>query len=79
MTTSWAYLTKGRLVAAFRVNAGGAMLALLAVVCGPWMVASGLRGRWLVAPPHEWGTLAVGLLILVVTVVQWTIRLSLGW
>jgi len=79
MTTSWAHLTKGRLAAAFQANAGGALLALLALVGGPWMLASGLRGRWLVAPPHEWGTLAVGLVVLAVTIAQWTLRLSLGW
>jgi hypothetical protein len=78
MTTSWAHMTRGHLVAAFRANAGGALLALLAVVCGPWLITSGVRGRWLVAPPHEIGTLAVGLLIVAVTVIDWTIRLSLG-
>jgi hypothetical protein len=78
MTTSWAHLTKGHVLSAFRANAGGALLALLAVVCGPWLVISGIRGKWLVAPPHELATLAVGLLIVVVTVVDWTIRLSFG-
>jgi hypothetical protein len=78
MTTSWAHLTKGHMIAAFRANAGGALLALLAAVCGPWLVASGVRGRWLIAPPHELGTLAVGLAIVAVTVIDWTIRLSLG-
>jgi hypothetical protein len=76
MTTSWAHLTNGHVAAAFRANAGGALLALLAAVCGPWLVVSGVQGKWLVAPPHELMTLAVGLVIVVVTVVDWTIRLS---
>lgn len=79
MTTSWAYLTKGHVVAAFQANAGGALLALLAALCGPWLAASGVRGRWFVAPPHEWTTLAVGLSVVAVTILQWTFRLSLGW
>jgi hypothetical protein len=79
MTTSWAYLTRGRAEAAVRANAGGTLLAMTAAVCGPWLVLSGLLGRWVVGPPHEWVTLGLGLTILAVTVVDWTIKLSLGW
>ena len=79
MTTSWAHLLRGHVVAALRANAGGALLALTALACGPWLLASGLRGRWLIGPPREGLTLAIGLLIVVVTIAQWTLRLSLGW
>jgi len=79
MTTSWARLLRGQIVAAFAANAGGALLALTALVCGPWLLASGLRGRWLIGPPREGLTLAVGLVIVVVTIAQWTVRISLGW
>ena len=79
MTTSWAHMVRGRVLAAMQVNAGGTLLALAAAICGPWLVLSGVRGRWLVGRPAEGLVLATGLTIIVVTLVQWTVRLSLGW
>jgi hypothetical protein len=79
MTTAWAHLLRGQPIAAARANAGGALLGLLAAVCGPWLFGSGLTGRWLIGPPREGLTLAAGLAIVVVTLAQWTLRLSLGW
>jgi hypothetical protein len=79
MTTSWAHVVRGRLVSALAANAGGTLLALVAMICGPWLIVSGLRGRWLAGPPREGWTLTVGLAIVVVTLTQWTLRLSLGW
>lgn len=79
MTTSWAHLLRGHVQDAFRANAGGALLALAAVACGPWLLASGLAGRWQIGPPREGLILAIGLVIVVVTIIQWTLRLSLGW
>jgi Protein of unknown function (DUF2752) len=79
MTTSWAHLLRGHVASAFRANAGGALLALAALVCGPWLVVSGVRGRWLIGPPRESVTLAVGLVIVAVTVIDWTMRISFGW
>jgi hypothetical protein len=79
MTTSWAHLTRLNLVAAVRANAGGTLLALAACLCGPWFVASGALGRWLGGVPQENWTLAAGLTIVAVTIIDWTLRLSLGW
>jgi hypothetical protein len=79
MTTAWSHLLRGQVLAAMQANAGGALLALAAVACGPWLVGSGLLGRWLVGPPREWLTLAVGLTIVIATLTQWTLRISLGW
>ena len=79
MTTSWAHMVRGHVLAAMRANAGGALLAVAAAACGPWLVASGVRGRWLIMRPVEGIVVAVGLTIIVVTLVQWTLRLSLGW
>jgi hypothetical protein len=79
MTTSWAHMVRGHVLAALRANAGGAMLAIVAATCGPWLVGSGVRGRWLIGRPAEEIVLGMGLTIIVVTLVQWTLRLSLGW
>src|SRR5262245_3794824 len=53
MTTSWAYLTRGRVWSSLSVNAGGTLLGIAAAVCGPWLLLSGVRGRWFGNPPHE--------------------------
>ena len=79
MTTSWAHLVRGHLASAFRANAGGAMLALASLACGPWLVVSGVKGSWLLGPPREMAILAAGLAIVAVTLIDWTLRLSFGW
>jgi len=79
MTTSWAHLTRGNLPAAVRCNSGGVLLGLASIVSGPWLLLSGLRGRWLYGPPHEWITLGIGIGIIAVTLIDWTLRLTFGW
>jgi hypothetical protein len=76
MTTSWAHLTRGHLGAALSANTGGTLLGLASLVCGPWLLASGLWGRWLGRPPHEWVTLGVALAIIAVTLIDWAVRLT---
>jgi hypothetical protein len=75
MTTSWAHLTRGDVIAAFQANAGGALLAIFSLVCGPWLIVSGGLGRWFVTEPRELTILWVGVLIIAVTLVDWTLRL----
>jgi hypothetical protein len=79
MTTAWAHLVRGELAAAFRASAGGALLAMAAVVSGPWLVASGVRGRWVVGPPPEAVTLGLGFAVALVMMIEWAVRLALGW
>jgi hypothetical protein len=79
MTTSWSHMMRGQVVSAVRVNSGGALLAVVAAVCGPWMLASGVCGRWLWGPPREGPTLAVGLAIIATTLIDWSVRLTWGW
>jgi hypothetical protein len=78
MTTSWAHLTRGDLPSALRANVGGTLLGVVAIFAGPWLFASGLAGRWLGGPPSEGLTLAVGVAIVVVTLIDWSIRLNAG-
>lgn len=75
MTTSWAYLARGNLRAAWAVNAGGTVLGLLAVFAAPWALLSALRGRWLVPPPSGRTTVMWLAAIWLLIIVDWIIRL----
>jgi hypothetical protein len=79
MTTSWAYLVRGQMWHSFRANVGGSLLGMAALVLAPWALVSGLRGRWLCGGLDErW---LVGLLwaIMVITLLDWGVRLLGGW
>jgi hypothetical protein len=79
MTTAWAHVVRGQLPAALRANAGGALLAGLALAGAPWLLASGAAGRWIVGRPDEWWLFGTALAIVTITLVQWAVRVSLGW
>ena len=71
MTTSWARLLDGHLVAALQANAGGVLLCLTAIAAVPWMLASAVIGRWWYLRPTASLVLpAIALLVLVVSL-QW--------
>jgi hypothetical protein len=74
MTTAWSWLLRGRIGRAMAVNAGGAMLAGLSVVAAAWLLASGVRGRWLVGRPGEWIIAGIAGAIGLVTAGQWIWR-----
>ena len=78
MTTSWAHMVRGQVFSSVKANSGGALLAIVAIFTGPWMLLCGLRGRWLFRPPNEWAVLGVGMSVVFITVVDWIIRLNLG-
>lgn len=74
MTTSWAYLLQGQVVAALRANMGGALLASLACLGAPWALLQAVRGKRI--GPIWQSRLAVwsllGLILFVMC--EWTIR-----
>jgi hypothetical protein len=76
MTTSWANLMRGRLVASLQANCGGTLLGLTSLLVGPWAIVSGVRGRWIGGTPDERVVAAVAVAIISVTLVDWAIRLS---
>jgi hypothetical protein len=78
MTTAWAHVVRGKLVRAWQANVGGTLLAVAALVVGPWAVASGLRGRWLWIVPHEAATFILSLVIIVVMLIDWASRYFLA-
>jgi hypothetical protein len=69
-------MVRGQALSSVKANSGGALLAIVAILTGPWMVLCGLRGRWLLRPPNEWAVLGVGLSVVFITVVDWMIRLN---
>jgi hypothetical protein len=76
MTTAWAHLVRGQLIAALRTNAGGTLLGMLAVVSVPWLALSAVCGRWLLWAPSSIAVAWVGSGILLVTLIDWGIRLA---
>ena len=78
MTTSWAHLVRGRMTAAFRDNAGGALLGLASVMLAPWLLISGWRGRWLVRPIDARLGFAAVWLWVAVTLIDWSVRFFLA-
>ena len=74
MTTSWSYLTRGNLIGSLSVNAGGTLLGLVAVITGPWLVLSGLKGRWIGRPPKDWVVIGASVVLTLVIAVDWIVR-----
>jgi hypothetical protein len=75
MTTSWAWVMRGRIDRALQANVGGVLLALLAAVAAPWVLLSGATGRWCGVSPNDWVLLGVCVAAMVVTLVDWVSRL----
>jgi len=78
MTTSWAHLVRGELTAALVANAGGTLLAVLAMIAGLWSVVTAVRGRYLVGLPGRGAVVTVFVVVVAVTVVQWVWRLAMA-
>ena len=74
MTTSWAHLVRGHLVNSLKSNAGGTLVGVIAMLLAPWAVLSGLRGRWFWRSFDDWTALIVTLAVIVVALVDWTVR-----
>lgn len=75
MTTSWAHTTRGDLVAAAQSNAGGMLLALIAMAFFPSSCYFFFRGK---ASTDGWFSLVLAICLvaaLSVSLVQWVIRL----
>lgn len=76
MTTSWAYLIRGNLLGSLRANTGGCLLGIVALAAVPWCFGASATGRWWWIGPDERLGLAVAVLILLVTLVDWVLRLA---
>lgn len=78
MTTAWAHLVRGECVEACRANVGGTLLGLLAMVAGPWLLASAIRGRWLGVWPSRRAAAWILTTVFFVTLIDWIVRLLTG-
>jgi hypothetical protein len=78
MTTSWAYLVRGNVVGAFRANAGGVLLGILALAAAPWLLGSAWRGSWIGVSPNGSAAACIATTILAVTLIEWIVRLWSG-
>lgn len=75
MTTSWSHLTRGQWVESMRCNIGGFMFGLQAMFCGPWMIASGVFGRWIWVRAGLTTTVALAAVTFFALLAQWLARL----
>jgi hypothetical protein len=74
MTTSWAYLVRGQLIKSLKSNTGGTLVGVIAMLLAPWALLSGLRGRWFWKSFNDWAALIVTLAVILVTLVDWSVR-----
>ena len=78
MTTAWAFLVRGELIAAGRANLGGTLLGVLVLVAAPWLLVSVAAGRWLVWTPNDVAIAWTGATIVLITLIVWGFRLATG-
>jgi hypothetical protein len=74
MTTSWAHLVRGNVIAAVQSNLGGTLLGISALLAAPWLFVSAVRGRWWVFAPEQRVGITVGVVIGAVTLLDWLWR-----
>jgi hypothetical protein len=75
MTTSWAWLLRGEIGRALAANAGGTLLAGLALTGAAWLLVSALRGRWFGGRPSPWAMAAIAAMVGLTTAGQWIWRM----
>ncbi|MCA9106937.1 MAG: DUF2752 domain-containing protein [Planctomycetales bacterium] len=74
MTTSWAWLMKGNLWASASANIGGTLLGLSALAATPWLLVSGLIGRFWPGMPNEIFVIVMALAVMFTTLINWLVR-----
>jgi hypothetical protein len=71
MTTAWAHVVRGEWMLAARCNLGGALAGITALWAGPWMLVSGIRGRWWIGQPAAWIVVALASATYFAIIGQW--------
>jgi hypothetical protein len=78
MTTSWAHLMRGNVIASLKSNTGGTLAGIIALVLAPWAFFSGVRGRWLGRPLDDRMALIVTIAVILVALADWAVRFFVG-
>lgn len=76
MTTSWAWMTRGELLHSWNANPGGLALGMFVLVMAPWMIASSCKGYWWPLECQPRYVLLAGMTVIVITLIQWFIRIQ---
>lgn len=79
MTTSFALLMKGDLIASLRANPAGTGFALWTLVLIPWGAISAIRGRWLFGRAIEWWLLWGIIATVVLALLRWAVVVGGPW
>lgn len=79
MTTSFALLVRGDVVASLRANAVGALLALFCLLLIPWCLASIACGRTLFIVSMERALTWIVLVFLALLMFRWAVVLAWAW
>jgi len=77
MTTAWAHLVRGSLIAALRCHVTGTLLGLAAAAGSVWMLTCGMAGRWVLGRPGETTWLLGGAVLGAALLAEWAVRV--GW
>lgn len=77
MTTAWAHLVRGSLIAALRCHVTGTLLGLAAASGSVWMLTCGMAGRWVLGRPGETTWLLGGAVLGAALLAEWAVRV--GW
>jgi hypothetical protein len=78
MTTSWAYAVRWNWISAAESNVGGALLAGIGMLMGPWLLVSACRGQWFARAPNERVVAIAAIGVVCVTLIDWIYRLTTG-
>jgi hypothetical protein len=76
MTTSFALLMRGDLIASLRANAVGTLLAVVLLAAIPWSLVGAARGRWLWVRTLEPWLLRAVIVFTGLAVVRWIVLLA---
>ncbi len=76
MTTSWAHLMRGNLRAALGANATGTLLAVLAILSLPWLIAAAWHGRWFLWRPESVRIAWVAVALAGLALGEWILRIG---
>ena len=79
MTTSFALLMHGDILASMRANSSGTLLAVGLLVFAPWCLIAGIRGRWPLRRWVEWYIIWGLITTIGLAIIRWIIVVGVPW